>query len=120
MCDRGPTNVCGLPIPDFAAQQAMLTKPSSMLTGPGSHPPTALADDASHLRQDIRPVTIHPSGCQRDIDGPAHAVGSEQAGVRKRSPCSRWLEITGLPVRSANPDGDCRSAPTLATPMRLP
>ncbi len=36
--------------------------------------------------------------------------------MRKRSSFSRWFEITGLPVFSAKPAGEARSAPTLASP----
>src|SRR5262249_55268239 len=41
-----------------------------------------------------------------------------RSGVLKRSSLSRWFEITGLPVRSAKPQGEARSAPTLAVPIR--
>ena len=41
---------------------------------------------------------------------------TRSSGVRKRSSFSRWFEITGLPVCSAKPAGEARSAPTLASP----
>ena len=51
---------------------------------------------------------------QDDVHGAVDAVLRRISGVRKRSSFSRWLEITGLPVRSANPAGEARSAPMLA------
>ena len=53
---------------------------------------------------------------QDNIHGAMNAVPGEISGVLKRSSISRWLEITGLPVFSANPAGEARSAPMLATP----
>src|ERR1700716_882473 len=41
---------------------------------------------------------------------------SRSSGVLNRDSFARWLEITGLPVRSENPAGEARSAPTVATP----
>ena len=43
---------------------------------------------------------------QDDVHGAADAVLRRISGVRNRSSFSRWLEITGLPVRNANPAGE--------------
>ena len=60
------------------------------------------------------------TACRRPAGSRSSPAGcrsrASSSGVRNRSSCSRWFEITGLPVRSAKPAGEARSAPTLATP----